>query len=84
MAGQEVTFDDVARAAESLQEDGEAVTIEAVQDFLGEGSPNAIFKHLAAWRAANVKPKAPPTAAARLVAKQAKNRVCACSFRCRM
>jgi hypothetical protein len=34
-----------------LQEDGEAVTIEAVQDFLGEGSPNAIFKHLAAWRA---------------------------------
>jgi hypothetical protein len=62
MAGQEVTFDDVARAAESLQEDGEAVTIEAVQDFLGEGSPNAIFKHLAAWRAANVKPKAPPTA----------------------
>jgi chromosome segregation ATPase len=45
-----------------LQEDGEAVTIEAVQDFLGEGSPNAIFKHLAAWRAANVKPKAPPKA----------------------
>ena len=62
MAGQEVTFDDVARAAESLQGDGEAVTIEAVQDFLGEGSPNAIFKHLAAWRAANVKPKAPPKA----------------------
>jgi chromosome segregation ATPase len=56
MAGQEVTFDDVARAAKSLQEDGEAVTIEAVQDFLGEGSPNAIFKHLAAWRAVNVKP----------------------------
>jgi chromosome segregation ATPase len=45
-----------------LQEDGEAVTIEAVQDFLGEGSPNAIFKHLAAWRAANVKPPAPPKA----------------------
>jgi chromosome segregation ATPase len=62
MAGQEVTFDDVARAAKSLQEDGEAVTIEAVQDFLGEGSPNAIFKHLAAWRAANVKPPAPPKA----------------------
>ena len=62
MAGQEVTFDDVARAAESLQEDGEAVTIEAVQDFLGEGSPNAIFKHLAAWRAANVKPAKPPKA----------------------
>jgi chromosome segregation ATPase len=62
MAGQEVTFDDVARAAESLQKDGEALTIEAVQDFLGEGSPNAIFKHLAAWRAANVKPKAAPKA----------------------
>ena len=62
MAGQEVTFDDVARAAESLQEDGEAVTIEAVQDFLGEGSPNAVFKHLAAWRAANVKPATPPKA----------------------
>lgn len=62
MAGQEVTFDDVARAAAGLQEDGEAVTIEAVQDYLGEGSPNAIFKHLAAWRAANVKPPAPPKA----------------------
>jgi hypothetical protein len=43
MAGQEVTFDDVARAAESLQEDGEAITIEAVHDFLGEGSPFDIF-----------------------------------------
>ena len=62
MAGQEVTYDDVVRAADSLQQDGEAVTIEAVQDFLGEGSPNAIFKHLAAWRAANVKPAAPPKA----------------------
>jgi chromosome segregation ATPase len=62
MAGQEVTYDDVARAADSLRQDGEAVTIEAVQDFLGEGSPNAIFKHLAAWRAANVKPAAPPKA----------------------
>lgn len=62
MAGQEVTFDDVARAAAGLQEDGEAVTIEAVQDFLGEGSPNAIFKHLAAWRAANVRPAPPPKA----------------------
>ena len=62
MAGQEVTYDDVARAADSLRQDGEAVTIEAVQDFLGEGSPNAIFKHLAAWRAANVKPPAPPRA----------------------
>jgi len=62
MAGQEVTYDDVARAADSLRQDGEAVTIEAVQDFLGEGSPNAIFKHLAAWRAANVKPAVPPKA----------------------
>lgn len=62
MAGQEVTYDDVSRAADSLQQDGEAVTIEAVQDFLGEGSPNAIFKHLAAWRAANVKSPAPPKA----------------------
>jgi chromosome segregation ATPase len=62
MAGQEVTFDDVARAAQSLQEDGEPVTIEAVQDFLGEGSPSAIFKHLAAWRATHVKPPAPPKA----------------------
>ena len=62
MAGQEVTYDDVARAADSLQQDGEAVTIEAVQDFLGEGSPNAIFKHLAAWRAANAKPAVPQKA----------------------
>jgi len=45
-----------------LQEDGEPVTIEAVQDFLGEGSPSTIFKHLAAWRATHVKPAAPPKA----------------------
>jgi chromosome segregation ATPase len=62
MASQEVTFDDVSAAATNLQNDGTAVTIDAVRDFLGAGSPNTIHKHLAAWRASDAKPVAAPSA----------------------
>jgi hypothetical protein len=62
MARQGVAFDEVAAAAISLQNDGERVTIEAVRDFLGTGSPNAIQKHLIVWRASNAKPAEAPKA----------------------
>jgi chromosome segregation ATPase len=62
MSYEEVTFDDVAAAAASIQDDGAQVTIGAVRDLLGTGTTNAIHKHLAAWRASNVKPAEPPKA----------------------
>jgi hypothetical protein len=60
MARQEVTFDEVAAAATSLQNDGTRVTIEAVRDFLGTGSPNTVHKHLIEWRASHAKPAEAP------------------------
>jgi chromosome segregation ATPase len=62
MARQEVTFDEVTAAATSLQNDGKRVTIDAVRDFLGAGSPNTIHKHLTDWRASHAKPAEPPKA----------------------
>jgi vacuolar-type H+-ATPase subunit I/STV1 len=62
MARQEVTFDEVTAAAISLQNDGKRVTIEAVRDFLGTGSPNTIHKHLTVWRASHAKPAEAPKA----------------------
>jgi hypothetical protein len=59
MARQEVTFDQVAEAADRLQSDGQRVTIEAVGDLLDGGSVNSIHKHLTDWRARNAKPPAP-------------------------
>jgi chromosome segregation ATPase len=62
MASQEVTFDEVTAAATNLQNDGKPVTIDAVRDFLGAGSPNIIHKHLTAWRASHAKPAEAPKA----------------------
>jgi chromosome segregation ATPase len=59
MAEQKVTFDAVAAAANVLETKGEEVSVEAVREALGTGSPNAIRKHLSAWRAENTTP-APP------------------------
>jgi hypothetical protein len=62
MARQELTFDEVTAAAISLQNDGKRVTIEAVHDFLGTGSPNTIHKHLTVWRASHAQPAEAPKA----------------------
>jgi chromosome segregation ATPase len=62
MAVQEVTFDQVAAAAASLQNDGSPVTIEAVHSMIGAGSANTIHKHLLDWRASNAKPAEVPKA----------------------
>ena len=55
-----VTFDEVTAAATGLQNDGQLVTIDAVRELLGAGSPNAIHRHLAAWRASTAKPAETP------------------------
>jgi chromosome segregation ATPase len=60
MARQELTFDEVAAAAERLQHEGMQVDIDAVRGVLGTGSPNGIHKHLAAWRASHAKPAEAP------------------------
>ena len=62
MAGQEVTFDEVAAAAARLQNDGEAATIAAIRDVLGTGSTSSIHKHLAVWRASHAEPAEMPKA----------------------
>jgi Plasmid replication region DNA-binding N-term len=62
MARQEVTFDEVTAAAISLQNDNQRVSIEAVRDVLGTGSPNTVHKHLIGWRASHAKPAEAPKA----------------------
>jgi len=60
MAGEEVTFDQVAAAADGLQDAGQAVSVEAVRAAIGSGSAGAIYKHLAAWRSQHARaPEAP-------------------------
>lgn len=61
-AGLDVTRDDVIAAADTLQQDGAAVTIEAVRAALGGGTASTIHAHLAAWRAAKGAPEALPEA----------------------
>jgi chromosome segregation ATPase len=56
MPRQEVTFDQVAAAADRLQSDDQRVTIEAVGELLDGASVNSIHKHLTDWRARNTKP----------------------------
>jgi len=67
MAGEQVTFDQVAKAARGLQDAGQAVTVDTVRAALaGDGTEapaGAVYKHLAAWRADHAKaPEAPPAA----------------------
>lgn len=56
MSGQEITFDEVAATANRLLHDGLPVTVGALRDTLGMGSPATVHKHLAAWRASQAKP----------------------------
>jgi DNA repair exonuclease SbcCD ATPase subunit len=60
MPRQEVTSDQVAAAADSLQNDSKPVTLEAVSELLGAGSLADIHKHLTAWRTSRAKPVEAP------------------------
>lgn len=62
MAHLDVTLDDVIGAADTLQNDNQPVTIEAVRGLIGAGSPKTIHQHLATWRASHAKPVEPPRA----------------------
>jgi len=56
MAGQEITFDEVAASAAGLQAQGQNVTVDAVRTALGGASASAVGRHLAAWRAEHAQP----------------------------
>lgn len=59
---QEVSFDEITEAVNTLQYDGKPVTIEAVRGILGKGSSSAIHQHLVDWRASHSKPVELPKA----------------------
>jgi hypothetical protein len=66
MAGEQVTFDQVAAVASGLQDAGQPVTVEAVRAALADdgidAAANGIYKHLAEWRADHEKAPEPPRA----------------------
>lgn len=59
MARQDVTFEQVDAAANSLHNDGKPVDIDAVCDLLGTRSVSAIHQHLTVWRAGHARPAVP-------------------------
>lgn len=61
MAGQEITFDAVAAAAQGLAHAGTPVSVGSLREALGaQASTLAIHQHLTAWRAAQAQPAAAP------------------------
>ena len=62
MAEQDITYDDIAAAADRLRDEGQPVTLEAVRGIAGAGSSSAAYRHLSAWRAGQAKPVEPPRA----------------------
>ena len=62
MSDQEISFDEVAAVAATLQHDGKRVTIETVRAMLGAGPQTIIHKHLVEWRGRQVEPAPAPAA----------------------
>lgn len=60
MPHQDPTFDEVAAAAGAMHDAGNPVTIDALRETLGTGSPAAIGRHLLAWRASRPQPATAP------------------------
>lgn len=56
MAHLDVTLEDVIEAADTLQNDKQPVTIQAVRGLVGAGSTKTIHQHLATWRASHARP----------------------------
>ena len=50
MAREGITAAQVTQAADALVGEGKQPTISGVRDWLGGGSPNTVYRHLAAWR----------------------------------
>lgn len=59
---EEITYGEVAAAADGLEHDGLRATLESVRDALGSGSVAAIHRHLATWRAGHATPTEAPKA----------------------
>ena len=62
MAHLDVTLEDVIEAADTLQNDKQPVTIEAVRGLVGAGSTKTIHQHLTTWRASHARPDEAPKA----------------------
>jgi hypothetical protein len=58
MSGQEITFDEVATAADGLVDHGLPVTVSHLRASLPTAAVGALHQHLLAWRAAKAKPAA--------------------------
>ncbi|MBV8035142.1 DNA-binding protein [Roseateles sp.] len=56
MAGQDITFDEVAAAAQGLANEGKPVTMDGLRGALGAAPAQALHQHLAAWRDAQAQP----------------------------
>ncbi len=70
----DISFDEFAAAAVSLQDAGTPATLDALRDALPNGSPTTLARHLRAWRLEHEQPpEAPPaTLPAALAAELAK------------
>ncbi|NCT85141.1 MAG: hypothetical protein GXC94_18490 [Comamonadaceae bacterium] len=57
MAGQDITFEEVAAAAQGLASEGKPVTLDGLRGALGTASVQALHQHLTAWRGAQGQPE---------------------------
>lgn len=60
MAGPDITFDEVAAAAQGLADEGKPVTVDGLRGALGSASVQAIHQHLTTWRSARTGPDQAP------------------------
>lgn len=60
MAGPDITYDEVAAAAQGLADAGKPVTVDGLRATLGSASVQAIHQHLTTWRTAQAGPTPAP------------------------
>lgn len=60
MAGQDITFEEVAAAAQGLANEGKPVTLDGLRGALGTASVQALHQHLTAWRGSQGQPEPAP------------------------
>lgn len=62
MAGQDISFEEVAAAAQALADEGRPVQLGSLQERFAAASATALHQHLTAWRAGRAAPAAPALA----------------------
>ncbi len=60
MAGQDITFDEVAAAAQGLASEGKPVTMDSLRGALGTTSVQTLHQHLTTWRGTQSTSEPPP------------------------